>query len=293
MPYDIRLSITHKYAQPAGTSRHLLRVLPKTITGRQTVTAHLTEVFPMPDYRQDRTDFFGTATTSVSHSEPHLEMVIRMTCRVTMAPPQLWRDQSPQLPHLHTLISGSRDLSPGSPLHFLGPSYRLSPNPAITEFARGLARSGESTTETVIRLGAALHEAMIFDATATTVDTDPAEAFAQRRGVCQDFTHIMILALQSLGIPAGYVSGYLRTLPPKGQPRLEGVDAMHAWVQAWCGPDQGWVEYDPTNATLVGTDHIVVGFGRDYADVSPVLGHLRSSGAPVAKQSVDVAWVSG
>jgi transglutaminase-like putative cysteine protease len=101
----------------------------------------------------------------------------------------------------------------------------------------------------------------------------------------------MILGLQALGIPATYVSGYLRTLPPEGGVKLEGADAMHAWVRAWCGPDQGWIEYDPTNATLVGTDHIVVGYGRDYSDIPPVNGHLRSSGGQRNTQAVDVAIV--
>ena len=132
---------------------------------------------------------------------------------------------------------------------------------------------------------------MTFDATATHVDTEAPEAFALRRGVCQDFSHIMILALQALGIPAAYVSGYLRTLPPEGGIKLEGVDAMHAWVRAWCGEDHGWIEYDPTNATLIGSDHVVVGYGRDYSDVSPVRGHLRSSGGQKNTQAVDVAIV--
>ncbi|WP_245781031.1 transglutaminase-like domain-containing protein [Litoreibacter janthinus] len=181
------------------------------------------------------------------------------------------------------------DLSPTSPLHFLGPSPRLPPNNAIRDFALDLYEPNASVVENVIRIGKALHDAMTFDATATTVDTVASDAFRLRRGVCQDFTHIMILALQSLGIPAGYVSGYLRTLPPPGGVKLEGADAMHAWVRAWCGPEQGWIEYDPTNATLVGTDHVVAGYGRDYSDVSPVRGHLRSSGGQKNSQAVDVA----
>jgi transglutaminase-like putative cysteine protease len=132
---------------------------------------------------------------------------------------------------------------------------------------------------------------MRFDAAATTVETPATEAFAARHGVCQDFTHIMIIALRSLGIPAGYVSGYLRTLPPPGQERLEGADAMHAWVSAWCGPGVGWVEYDPTNAVFAGTDHIVVAYGRDYADVAPVRGAMRTAGGQTSSQSVDVAPV--
>ena len=163
------------------------------------------------------------------------------------------------------------------------------PDKAIVDFAFDHFDQRESVATNVMRHVQALHDFMTFDAAATTVDKEAAEAFRLHRGVGQYFSHIMILALQALGIPAAYVSGYLRTLPPEGGVKLEGVDAMHAWVRAWCGAEQGWIEYDPTNATRVGTDHIVVGYGRDYADVSPVSGHLRSSGGQRHSQAVDVA----
>ena len=98
----------------------------------------------------------------------------------------------------------------------------------------------------------------------------------------------MIAALRSVGIPAGYVSGFLRTTPPPGQQRLSGADAMHAWVRAWCGPDTGWIEYDPTNAVAAGVDHIVVAYGRDYSDVSPVKGILKAATDQQSRQAVDV-----
>lgn len=293
MIYDIRLAISHRYAQPAANSRHLLRVLPQNIPGRQHLSSYLINVQPLPDTRTDRADFFGTALTTVTHVDPHLDMTVQMACRVAMSPPQRWEDTSPPLAQLSDMVNTNTDLSSNAPVHFQGSSYLLAPDPDIAAFARDVVRADDTVAQTTIRLGKALHDSMTFDATATTVDTLAATAFAQRRGVCQDFTHIMIIALQSLGIPAGYVSGYLRTLPPPGQPRLEGVDAMHAWVRAWCGPTMGWIEYDPTNATLIGADHIVVGFGRDYADVSPILGHLRLAGAPVSTQTVDVAQVVG
>ena len=120
------------------------------------------------------------------------------------------------------------------------------------------------------------------------VDTPLEEAFSLRRGVCQDFTHIQICALRSLGIPAGYVSGFLRTFPPPGQPRLEGADAMHAWVRAWVGKQVGWIEFDPTNDQFAGTDYIIIGHGRDYGDVAPVKGAVRSAGGHRTQQAVDV-----
>ena len=287
--YSIRLRIAHFYDQPAANSRHAIRVLPRTLVGRQSLTTHLLEIFPEPQSRSESVDFFGNATTSCTHRDQHHEMSIRLSCHVEMHATAPWFDLSPDVARLRALCDGLTDLGPQSPLHFLGPSPRLPSNKAISDFAHDLFDQNASAAENVIRIGVGLHDAMTFDATATTVDTDAADAFRLRRGVCQDFTHIMILGLHTLGIPAGYVSGYLRTLPPPGGVKLEGADAMHAWVRAWCGPDQGWIEYDPTNATLVGTDHVVAGYGRDYSDVSPVRGYLRSSGGQRNTQAVDMA----
>lgn len=289
MKYNIRLTIAHFYDRPAANSRHLIRVLPRTLPGRQKLTTHLLEIFPEPESRVESLDFFGNSTHSCAHRDQHGEMSIRLSCHVDMDGPALWQDLSSDVARLRSDCAALTDLTAESPLHFLGPSPRLPPNNAIRKFAHDLFHPQASAVETVIGIGRALYDAMTFDPTATTVDTDAADAFRQRRGVCQDFTHIMILALQSLGIPAGYVSGYLRTLPPPGGVKLEGADAMHAWVRAWCGPLQGWIEYDPTNATLVGTDHIVAGYGRDYSDVAPVRGYLRSSGGQKNTQAVDVA----
>ncbi|MGR3322637.1 MAG: transglutaminase family protein [Pseudooceanicola sp.] len=289
--YDIRLTITHSYAAPVGNCRHVIRVLPMNLGPEQTLRAHLLEVSPRPAEQFTRLDFFGNHTLTVTHPDPHSEMEITMSARVSVNAPPPLLDTSPDTARLSAELADYRDLGPASPMHFLGPSPRLSANAEIAAFAREACAPGASAVSDVIRLGEALHGAMQFDATATDVHSDPVDAFRQRAGVCQDFTHIMILGLRALGIPAGYVSGYLRTLPPPGQARLEGADAMHAWVRAWCGASQGWIEYDPTNATLVAADHIVAARGRDYADVSPVRGFIRTSGSQVHTQSVDVAPV--
>ncbi|HDR30048.1 MAG TPA: hypothetical protein ENN83_16175 [Rhodovulum sp.] len=138
-----------------------------------------------------------------------------------------------------------------------------------------------------------LHERFEFDPEATEVTTPPIAAFEARRGVCQDISHVTIAALRAVGIPAGYVSGFLRTRPPPGQPRLEGADAMHAWVRAWCGAETGWIEIDPTNNLLVGADHVAVAIGRDYADDAPVRGSLRSEGTHTTSHKVDVIPCAG
>jgi transglutaminase-like putative cysteine protease len=197
-------------------------------------------------------------------------------------------DRSVPLEQLAAAIAAQRSLGPLAPHHFAGPSPRVKPDAAMTAYAEALLEEEMSTLDIVRKVGLALNRDMKFDADATTVDTPPAEAFAARHGVCQDFTHIMIACLRGLGVPAGYVSGFLRTNPPAGEKRLEGADSMHAWARAWVGPEMGWVEFDPTNGIAALDDHVVIAHGRDYADVAPVKGVVRTAGGQSSKHTVDV-----
>jgi transglutaminase-like putative cysteine protease len=136
-----------------------------------------------------------------------------------------------------------------------------------------------------------LRNAFNYDPKATVISTPLKEVFEQRHGVCQDFAHVMIAGLRGLGLPAAYVSGYLRTIPPPGQARLQGADATHAWVSVWCGADIGWIGFDPTNDLLVGNDHIILAIGRDFSDVSPVDGIIVGSRKQKLAVAVDVLLV--
>ncbi|MFT3689957.1 transglutaminase family protein [Paenirhodobacter sp.] len=289
MLYDIRLVIDYSYAAPSDHTRNLLRLLPFDIEGRQRVIVRHLNVDPAPDERRDMLDFFGNATTAVAWHAPIDSVSLQLAARVELrAPGPQGLDLSPPLEHLPAEIAAQQSLAPGAPHHFLGASPRVMPLPEITAFARDTLTPGMTALQAVEAIGRRLHREMEFDAEATTVDTSPAEAFVKRRGVCQDFTQIMIAALRGIGIPAGYVSGFLRTFPPPGQPRLEGADAMHAWVRAWVGRDIGWVEFDPTNDQQAGLDYVVVAYGRDYSDVAPVRGVMRSAGGHDSRQAVDV-----
>jgi len=159
---------------------------------------------------------------------------------------------------------------------------------AATDYARTSFPPGRPIYEGAVDLNERIHEDFTFDSKATEVTTSPAEAFAAKRGVCQDFAQVMIAALRGLGLPALYVSGYIRTIPPPGKPRLQGADASHAWVRVWCGPSFGWLGLDPTNAIAEGDDHVVVARGRDYRDVPPVDGVIVSSGDHELDVEVDV-----
>jgi transglutaminase-like putative cysteine protease len=285
--YDITLSITYTYDSPAAVSRNILHILPRSLPDQQLITG-LVSIDPQPDYRRDITDFFGNAATEIEHNRPVEETRFRFSGRVSRnaEPPAF--DLSPRVTDLAEDIDNAASLAPDSPHHFMAASDRVSPHPEITAFAQENIVLNGSCLAAVRNIASALNQWIAFDDVATDVDTPPIEAFRDRRGVCQDFSHIMIAALRGIGIPAGYVSGFLRTVPPPGQERLEGADAMHAWVQAWCGAEMGWVQIDPTNDIFVGTDHVVVAIGRDYSDVAPVKGSLRGIGSHTTSHEVDV-----
>ncbi len=292
MNYDIHLRISHKYANPAGGGRHLLRLMPADLPGEQRLVAGQIDISPRPDERQDRSDFFGNRLVEFAFHDPYDRVSLSLQARVNRLPaPSPDRNPTP-LHRLSDEIAAHSDLSPHSPAHFRQSSPRVQLTPDMTSYAKGQLSAGMSATDAVLAVGHALHRDMTFDAKATEVDTPPAEAFAQRQGVCQDFSHIMIACLRGIGIPAAYVSGFLRTRPPPGKARLEGADAMHAWVRAWSGAATGWLEFDPTNAVIAGSDHIVVASGRDYFDVVPVKGVMRASGRQKSSQSVDVIPVA-
>ncbi len=288
MIYDIRLIIATDYAGAASTGRHLVCVMPRDLGPEQRLVAGLLNLHPVPDQRHDRTDFFGNALVEFALHTPHKGVEVSVQARVARMVSQAPIIEALPLATLPYALAGCRDMGPDSPVHFCAASARVPRDAAMTRYALSLVKPGMTTADAVLAIGHALNTDMRFDSTATTVDTPAEEAFAKRHGVCQDFSHIMIACLRGIGVPAGYVSGYLRTQPPPGKPRLEGADAMHAWVRAWCGPQAGWLAFDPTNDRIADNSHIVVAYGRDYADVAPIRGILRGSGGQRSRQSVDV-----
>ena len=286
MLYDIRLHLSYDYDAAAGGGRHQVRVLPPTIAGVQRVVAASLSFVPTPSERTDFADFFGNNVTAIAFRDVHDGLDIRMSARVSVSRPEPGLDVSPDLQRLREELGAVRSLAPDAPHHFLAASDHVGIDAAITTYAR--KSLGGSTTATAMDLCNRIRRDFAYDGKATTVRTKASDAFTLKRGVCQDFSHIMIAGLRGLGIPAGYVSGFLRTIPPKGKPRLEGADAMHAWVKVWCGRDAGWQEFDPTNGMRASNDHITVGYGRDYSDVAPIVGVLKTTGGQVGDQAVDV-----
>jgi len=288
MLYDITMKITYTYEVGVSGARHVVRVLPLTLAKGQRLIAGTVSVDPQPEERTDFIDFFGNPASSISFRKSHQELEIRMQSRVQVEAQPALADISPVVGNITDETFACWTLEPESPHHFLGVSPRLPDSTEIAKWARAIVKPDLSIREAATRICSAIHSEFTYVPGATKVNTPVGEAFTLKKGVCQDFTHIMIVALRSLDIPAGYVSGFLRTIPPAGKERLEGADAMHAWVRVWCGRATGWMEWDPTNDMMAGTDHIRVAYGRDYSDVAPVIGILKIYGGHTTDQAVDV-----
>ncbi|HQT52322.1 MAG TPA: transglutaminase family protein [Phenylobacterium sp.] len=289
MIYGLRHRTTYTYEDPVTFARCVLRLTPQS-SASQTVLSSTVSVTPKPSTSHEAVGPFGEKTLTVVLDSPHRELVIEGRSRIDVhAPPPPQPAATPPWSQIRDQAYRSRALSPDGPATFLYPTRRTPITPAITEYARESFPAGRPILEAAAELMTRMHAEFVYDPEATTVSTPAPEAFAARHGVCQDFAHIMIAGLRGLGLPAAYVSGYLRTIPPPGRPRLEGADATHAWVSLWCGDVAGWIGLDPTNAILTQNDHIVLAVGRDYSDVAPIDGIILAPGVQTLKVEVDVA----
>ncbi|RFB75690.1 transglutaminase family protein [Methylovirgula sp. 4M-Z18] len=288
MIYDIQQTTECEYATPVPVAKHILRMTPVNRVGQDVLDAWL-EIDPTPTEMRAFTDFFGNRVTHVEIDKPHEAFVISTLSRVQVEPaPPLDADTTLPFEKIRDMASASDSLDPSSPVHFLFPSYLLPLDDDIAAYAEESFPAGRPILAGALDLMQRIKRDFTYEPGVTDVSTPPAEAFHLKRGVCQDFAHVMIVGLRSLGLPAAYVSGYLRTVPPPGQKRLEGADATHAWVSVWCGPEDGWRGLDPTNAIAASEDHIILAIGRDYADVAPSEGMIISSGGQKLKVGVDV-----
>jgi len=287
MIYSVRHRTTYRYESEVGFARCVLRLTPQS-SATQTVLESRLAVLPEPSRSFDRIGAFGEATRTVVIEARHRALVIESQSRVDVHAPPGRLDFGAPWEAVRARSLETADLGPDGPASYIYPSVRAPQSAVITEYARESFARSRGVIEAASDLMERIHGDFTYDAKATDVRTRPLEAFTKRRGVCQDFAHVMICGLRGLGLPARYVSGYLRTTPPPGRPRLAGADATHAWVSLWCGDEAGWIGLDPTNAILVADDHVVLASGRDYADVAPIDGIILSPGKQTLKVEVDV-----
>ena len=291
MIYDIRHVTTYSYESPVSFARCTLRLEPKSGAGQQLVS-HSVDIRPRPADRTVRRDFFGIHTESILIETPHRHLRIDSKSRVEVSRRAPGRAApSPSWESVRDVAFESTTLGPASPIGYVFASPLVSVQQPITSYAASSFPPGSGILAGTVDLMHRIRTEFKYDPKATVISTPLMEVFEKRHGVCQDFAHVMIAGLRGLGLPAAYVSGYLRTIPPPGKPRLQGADATHAWVSLWCGVEIGWIGFDPTNDLLVENDHIVLAVGRDFSDVSPVDGIIVGSRKQKLGVAVDVLLV--
>lgn len=288
-----RYAVVHKtrleYAVPVRLAQFNVRLRPARWPG-QDVTDYTLDIAPQPQQFVERPGGYHVNEACFSIRAPIRELLIesRFSVDRTATVENGSASPGPKLSDLRERAMKIPDLSAMGPASYIFASPIAVPEQDIAAWAGTFMDKDMPVMEAGMSLMHRIHDEFAFDARATQTDTPPIDAFRKRHGVCQDFSHVMIVAARSQGIPAAYVSGYLRTVPPAGGQRLVGADAMHAWVNLWCGADLGWVGFDATNNKLAHADHIFIGMGRDYSDVAPLDGTFRGSSQQTMFVSVDV-----
>lgn len=279
--YFIRHDTAYDYDQPVGESRQLLRLTPRELPWQQ-VRQHGLQIDPEPAWRASFLDGFGNVCESMHLERDHSKLHLRAESWVSLMPrgqPDLaaspaWEQVRETLAYAASKALNAERLEACA---FVHDSTYVRLNKAYAEYARQDFVEGSPVLAATHALMCRIKEEFTFDPEATDISTPVAEVFEKRRGVCQDFAHFMLACLRSLGLPARYMSGYILTHPPAGRERLIGADATHAWIAVYC-PMLGWVEFDPTNALIPDTEHVTLGWGHDFADVSPMRGVILGGG---------------
>jgi transglutaminase-like putative cysteine protease len=288
MIFNISHRTSYRYGSPVTQSQHVVHLAPRNLPG-QTVARHSLLIEPAPASRFDRTDYFGNQAAVLVIEDEHSELVVHSRSVVAIEPPaRLDLAASPpwgEVAGAAFQSDGMRDLSV---LQYVCRSRHTSVTPDVLAFAQLSFPQGRPVLAAAMDLTNRIHTDFVFDAAATDISTPISQVLKARRGVCQDFAHLSLACLRAVGLPARYVSGYILTRPPPGKPKLQGTDASHAWFSIWI-PQIGWVDFDPTNGTMLSGEHITVAYGRDYDDVSPISGVLLGGSSQTMSVAVDVA----
>ncbi|MEO0795754.1 MAG: transglutaminase family protein [Verrucomicrobiota bacterium] len=287
----ISYSITHKtiyrYQSPVACSHHVARL--KAVSNfRQSCEAFQLAISPEPEQLIERVDYFGNHVHQFSLQKPHQEFVAESKSIVAVESPGAPFPEIAATCHeVREALHRSDNEELFDAMQFTYPSTVVRFDDAIADFASPFFPDDGRFLSGVLELAEHIYEHFVFDPTATDVTTPVNDVLTMKRGVCQDFAQFAIACIRSMGLPVRYVSGYLLTNPPEGQKRLEGADASHAWISIF-DPDLGWIDVDPTNNMICGNQHIVVGHGRDFQDVSLIGGAVTGGGSHQIEVAVTV-----
>ncbi|MFT2097404.1 transglutaminase family protein [Marinomonas sp. 2405UD66-6] len=290
MRYRVRHITEYTYGAPVSLCYNMAHLLPRDTRNQRCINQKI-QINPPPIYKSEGEDYFGNQTFYFSIQEAHKKLVIDVSTDFEIVPTDTYKKQT-----LHAMTCGElRNLlnAPDTPELRMAKEYLLdSPQIRSSNELKAYAESTFSDEKPVLEAALNFTHKIFtefkFDPNTTTVATPLEQVLKQRSGVCQDFAHLAIGCLRSVGLPARYMSGYLETLPPPGQEKLVGVDASHAWFAVFI-PNIGWVEFDPTNDLMPSDQHIVTAWGRDYSDVTPLQGVIfEGGGSQQLAVSVDV-----
>jgi len=291
----MKLKVSHvtevTYASIARLAQFNLRLKPAYWSGQELLEYRL-DVDPPPAQITHSTGPYIVNNSRIVLANPIKKLRVESYFEVKKTPlVEFDPNDSPNIAALRKLASQNSNLTAYGTSAYLFASPVCKIEAEITRWVEPLLISEQPIVPAAEAVMREIFENFTFDPNATQTNTPPIEAFRKKRGVCQDYAQVMICALRGHGIPAAYVSGYLRTIPPPGQPPLIGADATHAWVNVWCGKDLGWIGFDPTNNIIADMDHIFTAMGRDYSDVAPIDGVYLGPSGQAQKVSVDVSLI--
>ena len=291
MIYQVTHRTTFTYTQPVAISHHVLRLALRTHPRQHSLRSSLT-IDPIPSVRSDGKDYFGNPLTHLTIQTPHSALVVETRTTVDVNKPEpIHPDQSLPWDQVTKQLQGTTDGEILNAQQFLYDSPYVTIDDDTYDFVQECFPPGRPILAAAMDLTSRIFRDFTYEGGVTDVSTPVKEVLRTRKGVCQDFAHLEIAALRSLGLPARYISGYLLTHPPEGQEKLVGADASHAWLSVWC-PGMGWIDFDPTNNCIPSDEHITLAWGRDYGDVSPINGFMVGGGHHTPTVSVDVSPVT-
>ena len=285
MRYRVKHVTRYTYGSPVELAAHMVHLRPRPQPW-QTVIAEQITTDPTPARRRDGLDHFGNHVTWLFMDLPHadFEVTSQAVVDVDCPPPPA----AAQTPPWEDVVQATRGPEGWQVVEFCFGSRMAPMDQAAKTYVGQFFTPGRPVLDALLELNERFYGDFRFRSGVTTISTPVSQVMARREGVCQDFSHAMISGLRSLGLPARYTSGYIRTRPSPGQSKRQGADQSHAWVGCWLGPRDGWINVDPTNGIIIGNEHVLLGWGRDFSDVSPVRGVILGGGDHGVSVGVDL-----
>jgi transglutaminase-like putative cysteine protease len=287
MRYSVEHTTKYRYHEQVSLCHNIAALAPRN-TDKQTCKAFNIIISPLPEVLEEHIDFFGNKLYYFVIEQEHEELTVTVRSQVEKI-----NAKDEQLPHPDQSWETVRDMllaSKGELMEekqFTNPTEITAAIPEIKTYAEQSFTAGKPLFEAVYDLIKRIYTDFSFTPGFTTISTPLSVVMKEKKGVCQDFAHLAISCIHSMGLSARYVSGYLETLPPEGKEKLAGIDASHAWISVFI-PEMGWVDFDPTNNQLATEQYISIGWGRDYFDIIPLKGVIMSSNPHELSVSVDV-----